>query len=108
LAVHTPLTRKDFHLCNGQQSNAEASLVIDSIMWQLNGGAITRTRSTRRKSMKSNIQVKSEDLPPAAEPREWFVMLFGGSSIFVLWQIDAAILCFPENPGLPSSLEIFS
>jgi hypothetical protein len=46
---------------------AEASPAIDSIMWQLNGGAITRTRNTRRKSMKSNVQIKSEDLPPVAE-----------------------------------------
>jgi hypothetical protein len=57
--------------------------------------------------MKSNVQIKSEDLPPAAEPREWFVMLFGGSSTFVLWQIDAAILCFPRESGATIKLGNF-
>jgi hypothetical protein len=35
-------------------------------------------------------------LPPP-RPRDWFVMLFGGSSTFVPWQIDAVILASRES-----------
>jgi hypothetical protein len=101
LTVDTPLVRKDFPVCNSQQSDAEASLAIDSILvaterWHDYAHQKYWAQVDGRYTI-SDVQIKSEDLPSATEHGDWLAMLLGGSSTFVLRQIDAAILAKQES-----------
>jgi len=86
LTVETPLTRKDFPLYNGQQSDAEASLAIDSIL----GATSNQKTSLPTPSVGTGLQCSLE------------------VRVYSLYDKLMLVFLRSKNLGLPSSLELFS